>query len=88
MRHGLVPGRNVDRVDMAAGMRELTACGYGFDEVETRVVIDYSLRRWARGEEEAAQRGAIDPNFHGISLTCWLRVLAVARAAAEQAVAS
>lgn len=46
-------------------------------------VLEYALRRWARGEEEAAQRGAIDPTFHGIRLTCWLRVLAAAMAGAH-----
>lgn len=76
-----IPGYDVDRVDVAAGLRELKAIGYG--EPETVMVIEYALRRWARGEEEAAQRGAIDRSFHGISLTCWLRVIAAARAAAE-----
>lgn len=80
MRTGLVVGHNVDRIDVAAGLRELTACGY--DEAETRMVIEYALNRWARGEEEAAERGAIDQNFCGISLTCWRRVLAAAMASA------
>ncbi len=83
MRTGLTPGVNVDRIEVSAGLRELTACGC--DEAETRMVIEYALMRWARGEEEAAQRGAIDPNWHGISLTCWCRVLAAAMAAAEAA---
>ncbi len=87
MRTGLVPGFNVDRIDVGAGMRELSACGYGPECVETRIVIDYALRRWARGEEEAAQRAAIDKSFHGIWLICWVRVLAAARAAAEQVAA-
>ena len=77
-----VPGHNVDRIDVAAGLRELKACGY--EEAETVMVIEYALMRWARGEEEAAQRGAIDRSFHGISLTCWIRVLAAARAHAEE----
>jgi hypothetical protein len=79
---GLVPGSNVDRIDVDAGMRELSACGWPNDgnNVETRVVIDYALRRWARGEEEAALRGAIDKSFHGIPPTCWVRVLAAAMA--------
>lgn len=81
MRTSLVPGRNVDALDIAAGMRELTECGY--DEAETKTVIEYALMRWARGEEEAAERGAIDRSFHGISLTCWRRVLAAAMAAAH-----
>jgi hypothetical protein len=78
-----VPGYNVDRVDVAAGLRELKACGY--DAPETVMVIEYALMRWARGEEEAAQRGAIDRSFHGINLTCWLRVLAAAQAHADSA---
>ena len=77
----LTPGVNLDRIDVAAGMRALHECGY--DSMETRMVIQHALQRWARGEEEAAQRGAIDRNFHGITLTCWIRVLASARAAAE-----
>lgn len=76
-----VPGHDVDRIDVAAGLRELAACGY--DEPRTVMVIEYALMRWARGEEEQAQRGAIDRAFHGINLTCWLRVLAAARAHAE-----
>jgi hypothetical protein len=80
MRQGLVPGYNVDRVDVAAGLRELAACGY--DEPETRLVIEYALTRWGRGEEEAAQRGAMDRSFHGIAPRCWYRVLAAALAAA------
>lgn len=73
-----VPGYNVDRIDVAAGLRELKSCGY--HEPEITMVIEHALMRWARGEEEAAQRGAIDRSFHGISLTCWIRVLAAARA--------
>lgn len=76
-----VPGYNVDRVDVAAGLRELKTCGY--DDPETVMVIEYALMRWARGEEKAAQRGAIDRSFHGINLTCWLRVLAAAMAYAD-----
>jgi hypothetical protein len=83
MRPYLIPGRNVDRVDVAAGMRELTACG--FTEPRTRMVVEYALARWARGEEEAAERGAIDPTFHGIDLTSWRRVLAAALASAAAA---
>ncbi len=77
-----IPGYNVDHIDCDAGLRELTACGY--DEPKTRMVIEYALMRWARGEEKEAQRGAIDRDFHGINLTCWIRVLAAARAGGEQ----
>lgn len=82
MRTGLVPGHNVDRINVGAGLRELAACGYS--EPETSFVIQHALMRWARGEEEQAQRGAIDSSFHGISLTCWYRVLAAAKVGAEQ----
>lgn len=75
------PGHNVDRIDVAAGLRELAAIGY--DKPETIAVIEYALMRWARGEEAQAQRGAIDRSFHGINLTCWLRVVAAAMASAE-----
>lgn len=58
-----IPGYNVDRINVAAGLRELKTCGY--DEPKTTMVIEYALVRWARGEEKAAQRGAIDRSFHG-----------------------
>lgn len=74
-----VPGYNVDALDIAAGLRELKACGY--DDPKTVMVIEYALMRWTRGEEEAARGGAIDRSFHGINLVCWLRVLSAARAA-------
>jgi hypothetical protein len=73
-----VAGYNVDKINVKAGLRELKICGY--DEPETTMVIEYALMRWARGEEEESQRGAIDRTFHGINLTCWLRVLAAAMA--------
>lgn len=79
----LTPGFNVDRIDVAAGMRELSKCGY--DEPHTLMVIEHALMRWARGEEEAAAKMAIDHTFHGIDLTSWLRVMGAARAAAELA---
>lgn len=75
-----VPGHNVDKINVSAGLRELKTCGY--EAPRTVMVIEHALLRWARGEEEQAQRGAIDGSFHGINLTCWLRVLAAARAGA------
>lgn len=80
MRQGLIPGVNVDLIDNTSGLRELTTCGY--DDVRTAWVINHALDRWKRGEEEAAQRMAIDKNFHGIDLTSWTRVLAAARVGA------
>lgn len=81
MRTGLAPGHNVDKLDIPAGLRELEVCGYS--EPETKLVIEYALARWERGEEDAAERGAIDQSFHGISLTCWYRVLGASMAAAQ-----
>lgn len=75
------PGRNLDRIDVDAGVRELLAF-WPDASVETRFVIEYALRRWARGEEDAAERGAIDRKFHGIDFGSWRRVLAVAMASA------
>lgn len=77
-----IPGYNVDRINVAAGLHELKACGY--EEPKIVMVIEYALMRWARGEEEQAQRGAIDRSFHGINLTCWVRVLAAAMAGAAK----
>lgn len=77
----LTPGFNVDKIDVGAGLLELVRCGYPTTEVERHYVIEHALMRWARGEEEAAQRGAIDQSFYGINLTSWIRVLAAARAA-------
>ncbi|MBB3752527.1 hypothetical protein FHT44_005039 [Mycolicibacterium sp. BK634] len=74
----LVPGCNVDKVNIRAGIAELEAMG--FDDPYTREVVIYALQRWQRGEEAAAERGAIDQTFHGIDLTSWRRVLAAAQA--------
>lgn len=82
MRPGLIPGHNVDVLDIDAGLLELEACGYR--EFHTRMVIEHALVCWARGEEASAQRGAIDQSFHGIDLTSWTRVLAAARASASE----
>lgn len=77
----LETGKNKDPINVAAGIAELKRCGYDSDE--THMVIEYALMRWARGEEEQAERGAIDSSFHGITLTCWKRLLAAAMAGAR-----
>lgn len=77
----LVPGYNVDKIDIEAGLRELTDCGY--DDMYNRMVITYALQRWQRGEEAAAERAAIDTSFHGIDYTSWRRVIAASMAAAS-----
>lgn len=81
----LVPGVNIDRIDIEAGMRELVKCGYPGTETERHMVVQYALQRWERGEEDEAQRGAIDQSFYGIDLSSWVRVLSAARASAEAA---
>ena len=81
MRHGLIAGVNVDRLNIAAGLRELAACGYS--EPFVAMVITHALMRWSRGEEAQAQRGAIDKTFHGVNLISWTRILASAMANAE-----
>lgn len=85
MRHNLIPGLNVDALDISAGMRELVECGYPSTEANIHMVVHYALQRWARGEEEAAERGAInrDGTLCGIDLTSWRRVLAAAMAGAQ-----
>lgn len=80
----LVPGVNLDSLNIDAGLKELVNCGYPETEVERHMVIQYALQRWARGEEEAAQRGAIDHSFHGITLTSWIRVISAAMVGANK----
>ena len=73
-------GYNVDPVDVASGLAELLVV-YPDAPWETRTVIVYALQRWARGEEAAAEKGAIDPTFHGVDFGTWRRVLSAAVAA-------
>lgn len=81
MHPNLVPGHNVARLNVSAGLQELRKCGH--DSPNTQMVIEYALMRRARGEESQAERGAIDQSFHGMDLTSWRRVLASAMAAAH-----
>lgn len=78
----LIPGYNVDKIDLEAGMRMLAQCGY--DDPKTKMVVEYALVCHAKGEEAAAQRRATDPTFYGIRLTSWYMVLAAAKAGAMQ----
>jgi hypothetical protein len=83
MRPELVPGHNVDKLDIAAGMRE--AAVMGFDDAQSQMVAQYALQRWARGEEDGAIKTArIDG---GIDLTSLYRMVAAAVAAANPVVA-
>lgn len=75
-----IPGYDVDRVDVSAGLRELQSCGC--TSPATAMIIEHALMQWALGEEEA-RRGAIDRSFYGVDLTCWIRVLSAAMAGAQ-----
>lgn len=76
MRPGLEPGVNVDRVNVARGLREAVAAGY--DDANSLMVVDYCLSRWAKGEEDLAEKTAISM---GIDFTSWRRILAAGVAA-------
>ena len=78
----LVPGYNVDRIDRRRGVQEAVTCGYS--TLHERWIVDYALSRWAKGEEDLAQRTMLS---HGIDLTSVYRIVAAARMAAEQEVA-
>lgn len=69
----LVPGVNVDPVDIAAGLAE--AKGIGYDSPEDEMVVVYALQRWQRGEEDGAEKTALG---HGVDYTSWRRILAAA----------
>lgn len=84
MRHNngrpLIPGVNVDKVDIDAGARQLHSLGYNGQLAETVAV--YALQRWQRGEEEGAERSIVG-HCNIISYTDWRVVLAAAIAAAS-----
>lgn len=69
----LTPGRNVDAIDVGAGVAEAKLIGY--TEPEMIMLVAYCLGRWAKGEEKLAERTALGM---GIDLTSWYRILAAA----------
>lgn len=73
------PGVNVDRINRDAGVDEAIKIGYS--SYQYIMTVDYALSRWAKGEEELAQKVMLS---HGIDLTSIYRIVAAARAAAEQ----
>lgn len=78
--HGnpLVPGYNVDKINIQAGMQE--AFNIGYDTETEQMVVEYALMRWARGEEEAAMNNMrLDAK---IGLTSIYRIVAAARTGA------
>ena len=74
-----VPGWNVDKLDIAAGLRQ--AVSFGYDSQTFQMAIVYALQRHARGEEDGAQRTALN---EGLDLTSWYAILAAAMAGAAQ----
>lgn len=74
-----VPGYNVDRVNVAAGLAQ--AVLFGYTGPESRMLVEYALMRHAKGEEDGAQKTALGG---GISLTAWYAILAAAITTAEQ----
>ena len=76
----LIPGHNLDRVDVAAGM--LMAAFVGFKDAQSQMVVEYALVRHARGEEKEAQATALSGGIH---LTGWYMILARAITAADAA---
>jgi hypothetical protein len=76
--NALVPGINVDRVDIGCGLDEARAIGYR-DDTEELTVINYALMRWARGEEAGADATIVS---HRVDFTTWRRIIAAAVAGA------
>lgn len=73
MGEELIPGVNLDKVDVAAGLRQ--AAAFSYSDAESQMVIEYALMRRGRGEEDGAQRTALSG---GIDLTSWYAILAAA----------
>jgi hypothetical protein len=79
----LIPGHNVDLVDMSAGLEK--GRQLGFDSPEHQMVVEYALMRHRRGEEDGAMRSALSG---GIDLTSWYVIIATAIAAVQAAEAA
>ena len=77
------PGVNVDKLDIEAGMK-FAVGRLGFTTERSQMFIHYALQRWARGEEEQADK-MVTKGIEGIRLemTTWRMILAAAKAAAE-----
>ncbi len=71
-----VPGYNVDRVNIKAGLE--LAARFGYDSARDHMVVEYALQRHARGEEDGCQRSMLS---HGIDLISYYAILAAALAA-------
>jgi hypothetical protein len=75
----LVPGRNVDRLNIAAGL-DFAAFALDYDSLEDEMITELSLTLWARGEEELADKNWV--YYHPHELTSWRMILAHAIATA------
>lgn len=73
--NGLIPGVNVDKIDVAAGMAEAASIGY--NDPQSQMVAEYALMRWRRGEEDGAVQTFLS---HGIDLTSAYRIVAAGQA--------
>jgi hypothetical protein len=74
MGEELIPGRNVDVVNVAAGLDFAVELGY--ESAEDEMVTQYSLNLWARGEEDRADRNWV--HYHPHDLTQWRMIIATA----------
>jgi hypothetical protein len=75
----LEPGVNLDRLSVKAGMQ--FAYRHGFLRNAREVMtLDYALNRWAKGEEELAEKLGI----HQFGMTAWRMCLAAAMAGAVE----
>ncbi|WP_284982398.1 hypothetical protein [Arthrobacter sp. efr-133-TYG-118] len=72
MRPDLIPGVNVDRVDVAAGCR--MAAQLGYSDFQAQMIVEYAPMRHHRGEEGGAERTWL-AQFPR-DLTSWRAILA------------
>jgi len=82
--HGmpLVPGYNVDPVDISAGLE--CAVKIGYDDGIAEMVVVYALQRHQRGEEDGAERTWLAQ--YPRDLTSWRMILASAVAQGTRAI--
>jgi hypothetical protein len=72
----LAPGYNADALNLHAGLAQAQILGY--DDGRAIMVVTYALRRWARGEEEGAERTWVA--YYPSDYTSWRIILAAALA--------
>ena len=70
----LTPGVNVDKINIENGIAAAKKLGW-IQNGEDQMVVDYALRRHARGEESGAQQTWMS-HFGKANLTGWFVVLA------------